>query len=130
MSSSPEAPGRPRSTGLLRVPMVRRCEIVPATGLLSQGYLVNLNVLGAYLAWDGRVRMSEVVRLSFTLPGNDLPLALRGVVAWVNPTQAHPVHSLPPGFGVKFVGLDEEHRRRITDAVTDYVRRHPHAVRR
>jgi Tfp pilus assembly protein PilZ len=115
---------------MLRVPMVRRCRIVPATGLLSEGYLVNLNVLGAYLAWDGRVRMSEIVRLSFTLAGNDRPLELRGVVAWVNPTQSHPVHSLPPGFGVKFLDLDDESRRRITAAVEEYVRRHPHALRR
>jgi len=109
--------------------MVRRCEVVPATGLRSEGFLVNLNVLGAYLAWEGRVRMSEVVRLSFTLPGNDQPVTLRGVVAWVNPTQAHPVHSLPPGFGVKFLDLDEHTRQRIVAAVTEYLRRHPHAVR-
>jgi hypothetical protein len=37
------------------------------------------------------------------------------------------VHSLPPGFGIKFENLSDEHRRRIEHIVGDYVARHPQA---
>jgi Tfp pilus assembly protein PilZ len=46
-----------------------------------------------------------------------------GVVAWTNPQQEHPVHSLPPGFGVAFRSLSEDARGRIEQIVFDYLAR-------
>ena len=51
-------------------------------------------------------------------------IALEGVRARY-PRQQHPVHSLPPGFGVKFEPLGPEDRRSIEDVVDEYVRRNP-----
>lgn len=52
-------------------------------------------------------------------------LVLQAVVTWVNPRQQHPVHSLPPGFGVKFPSLEAADRRRIESIVDEYVARNP-----
>ena len=46
-------------------------------------------------------------------------------MTWLNPRQQHPVHSLPPGFGVKFDELGPADRRTIEGVVEDYIRRHP-----
>jgi hypothetical protein len=46
-------------------------------------------------------------------------------VTWLNPRQQHPVHSLPPGFGVKFDELSPEDRRCIEGVIDDYARRNP-----
>jgi hypothetical protein len=44
-------------------------------------------------------------------------------VAWTNPRQQHPVHSLPPGFGVSFRDLSEANRKRIEGVVQEYAAR-------
>jgi hypothetical protein len=43
----------------------------------------------------------------------------------VNPLQQHPVHSLPPGFGVKFRDLSAEDTRSIERVIRDYNARVP-----
>lgn len=116
-----------RSTGLLRVPFVRRCTLELEDGSTTSGFIVNINVLGAYVAPDGLPRVGERVRFRFRTPGNEREVIGMGIVAWVNARQQHPVHSLPPGVGVKFLELSEEGRQRIERVVEDYVARHPKA---
>jgi hypothetical protein len=47
-------------------------------------------------------------------------LELEAVVAWNNPRQQHPVHSLPPGFGISFRNLSPEAHGAILALVADY----------
>ena len=117
-----------RSSGLLRVPFIRRCGIALDDGTTSSTFTVNINVLGAYVArdHDQMPRLQQAVTITLATPGKDTQLVLRGVVTWLNPRQQHPVHSLPPGFGVKFDPLSPEDRRCIEGIVEDYVRRNPH----
>jgi len=91
------------------------------------GFVVNLNVLGAYVAAEqvDFPALGEGVVCHLTTPENETEMPLSGVVAWVNAHQPHPVHSLPPGFGIKFENLLEEHRRRIQETVDQYLKRHP-----
>ncbi len=125
------SPGRPsatadrRSNGLLRVPFVRRCRLDFGDGASASAFLVNLNVLGAYVAMDELPALGRRVTLAFGLPGTERELAIRGVVAWVNARQQHPVHSLPPGFGVKFLELPDATRREIERVIDDYVEKRP-----
>jgi len=112
-----------RSTGLLRVPFVRRCQLEFEDGQRASALIVNINVLGAYVAHDVLPRLGRVLWLRFGVPGNVREVALRGVVAWVNRHQDDPVHSLPPGFGVRFAELGDEARQRIETLVDDYVKR-------
>jgi hypothetical protein len=113
-----------RSTGLLRVPFVQRCEIEFDDGTRDHALVVNINVLGAYVARDEAPRLGQPLRLRFGVPGRMGVVEARGAVAWVNQHQEHPVHSLPPGFGVRFSGREDEARRRIESIVSEYVRRH------
>ena len=124
MAPAGDASATARSTGLLRVPFIRRCDVDLGDGAPFTTYIVNINVLGAYVARDGLPPMGAALSFRFRMPGNEREIALSGVVAWLNPKQQHPVHSLPPGFGVKFVDLTPEDRGRIVGFVEDYAERH------
>lgn len=89
--------------------------------------MVNINVLGAYIAAEAKEfpPLGEAVTASFRTPDNDTEMSIAGAVAWVNAYQPHPVHSLPPGFGIRFQNLSDEHSRRIQRVVADYLDRHP-----
>lgn len=113
-----------RSTGPLRVPFIRRCHLQFDGGAAS-AFLVNINVLGTYVARDELPHLGDQVRVRFRLPANEREIEVTGVVAWLNPRQQHPVHSLPPGFGVSFRELSDDQRRAIEDVVEEYVARHP-----
>ena len=122
----PERPVR----GMVRVPFVRRCEIAFAsTGRTASAFIVNINVLGAYLAMDEMPALHETVTFRFQPPHKDCEVVLKGSVTWLNPRQQHPVHSLPPGFGVKLDPPIGEHRRCVEEVVEDYVARNPHVLK-
>jgi Tfp pilus assembly protein PilZ len=114
-----------RSTGLLRVPFIRRCALQFDGAALGHAFLVNINVLGTYVARDEMPHLGEHVIVRFRVPGNDREVEVEGVVAWLNPRQQHPVHSLPPGFGVSFRELSEGNRHAIENVVDEYIARHP-----
>jgi hypothetical protein len=114
---------------MLRVPFVRRCRLDFDDGASEAAFTVNINVLGAYLARDAMPRLGQAVTITFRAPDRELELVLQGGVTWINPRQQHPVHSLPPGFGVKFGPLRPQDRRCIETIVDDYVARNPQALR-
>ena len=110
------------------MPFIRRCSLQFAGGHPGHAFLVNINVLGTYVARDDMPHLGEQVSVRFHTPDNEREVLVQGVVAWLNPRQQHPVHSLPPGFGVSFRELSEENRRSIEDVVEEYVARHPVAL--
>jgi Tfp pilus assembly protein PilZ len=110
---------------LLRVPFVRRCALAFDDGTSASAFLVNINLLGVYIAYDEMPRLSQGVSVRFTVPDSDRELSLDGLVVWLNPRQQHPVHSLPPGFGVKFRDVSAEDTRSIERVITDYNARQP-----
>ena len=125
-------PGKPerRSNGLLRVPFVRRCDLAFDDGTRTAAFLVNISLLGAYIALD-QLQMpllNRGVTGRFPSPGREREVVFRGTVTWLNPKQQHPVHSLPPGFGVKLAALDPEDQRCIEEIVEEYIARNPHAA--
>jgi len=107
------------------VPFIRRCALAFDDGTSASTFTVNINVLGAYVARDQMPQLSQAVTITLATPGKDVQLVLRGTVTWLNPRQQHPVHSLPPGFGVKFDELSPEDRRCIEGVIDDYARRNP-----
>ncbi len=108
-----------------RVPFVRSCSVVPGGRDPYRALIVNISVQGCYLASEEPVKVGQTHRIRFTVPGNVLESEIVGAVIWVNTTQEHAVHSLPPGFGLRFLGLDARTRRRIDGVVREYLRRHP-----
>ena len=115
----------PRKAVLLRVPFVRRCALTFDDGTSASAFIVNINVLGVYVAYDEMPRLGQGVRVQFSLPDSERELSLDGFVVWLNPRQQHPVHSLPPGFGVRFEPLPPEDRRLIEGVIEEYLRRNP-----
>jgi Tfp pilus assembly protein PilZ len=113
-----------RSSGMLRIPFVRRSRLEFDDGLTAEAFIVNINVLGAYIALDLMPKLGQRVVCRFGLPGSEHEIEARAVVAWQNPHQAHPVHSLPPGCGVKFEQLSPSDRERIEQLVRDYIMQH------
>jgi len=112
-----------RAGGAIRVPFVRRCQLDYAGGQSESAFIVNINVLGAYVTHNAILPLGRVVLFRFQIPGNEREVAIDGVVAWTNPHQDHPVHSLPPGFGIAFRGLSDDSRGRIEQIVFDYLAR-------
>ena len=114
-----------RANGLLRVPFIRRCALDFGDGQAASAFLVNINVLGAYVTKDNLPPLGQRVTCRFAVPGNDIEVTVEAVVAWVSARQQHPVHSLPPGFGIKFRDLSPENRRRIEQLIENYVDQNP-----
>lgn len=112
-----------RAGGALRVPFVRRCQLDYGDGHIDSAFIVNINSLGAYVAHETIPTLGRTVVFRFQVPGSEREVVADGVVAWTNPHQEHPVHSLPPGFGVAFRGLSDDARTRIDQIVTDYLAR-------
>lgn len=125
--ANPESPSDRRSSGLLRIPFVRRCDLGFDDGSATSAFIVNINILGAYIAIDPMPRLGQAVSCRFSLPDSENPIAAKGVVVWQNPRQQHPVHSLPPGMGLRFLELGDEAQRRIEGLVEEYVARNPPA---
>jgi Tfp pilus assembly protein PilZ len=92
---------------------------------VGHAFLVNINVLGTYVARDDMPHLGEPVTIRFRTPDTEREVEVHGLVAWLNPRQQHPVHSLPPGFGVSFRDLSDDNRRAIENVVEEYVARHP-----
>jgi Tfp pilus assembly protein PilZ len=105
------------------VPFVRRCALLFDGGASASAFIVNINVLGVYIAHDEMPALHQAVRVTFNVPDSAIELSLEGVVAWLNPRQQHPVHSLPPGFGVQFRGVSDEDTRSIERVIADYKER-------
>jgi Tfp pilus assembly protein PilZ len=112
-----------RAGGAIRVPFVRRCHIEFRGGSSQSAFIVNINVLGAYVAHDVIPSLGDEIVCRFQVPGREGEVVIGGVVAWTNPVQEHPVHSLPPGFGIAFRGLTDISRERIEEVVFDYLER-------
>jgi hypothetical protein len=112
-----------RAGGAIRVPFVRRCRLDYGGGQVDSAFIVNINALGAYVAHETMPALGRTLVFRFQVPGSEREVTTDGVVAWTNPQQEHPVHSLPPGFGVAFRGLSEDARSRIDQIVADYLER-------
>jgi uncharacterized protein (TIGR02266 family) len=111
-----------RTNPFERVPLVRKCQLSFEDGHTGAAFLVNVSVVGAYVALDDAPPLGARVRCRFSIPGNSREVQAEGVVVWLNPRQQHPVHSLPPGIGLRFEQLSEGDRSRIEAFVRDSVR--------
>jgi hypothetical protein len=123
MSDTDRSVEKRRAGGAIRVPFVRRCRLEYAGGVTDRAFIVNINSLGVYVAQDQIPPLGQKVVVRFQEPGSEREIVGEGVVAWKNPEQEHPVHSLPPGFGIAFRELSADARRRIDAIVDEYLGR-------
>ena len=123
MSDAGRSTEKRRAGGAIRVPFVRRCRLEYAGGVVDGCFTVNINALGVYVAHDTIPPLGRLVVVRFQEPGSEREIVLEGVVAWSNPNQEHPVHSLPPGFGIAFRAIRDDARRRVDQIVGEYLSR-------
>ena len=123
-------PGPPADRRLQgRVPFVRRCALAFADGRRGGALIVNINTVGAYVAHDDRAgapasldpppQVGDLVTCRFGLPDRDDEVDVQALVTWVNARQPHPVHSLPPGFGLTFRKLSPRALAAIEQVMAD-----------
>lgn len=108
----------------LRIPFIRRCQLNLAGGEHS-GLMLDLSLAGAYVECKDLLAVRDSTVVSFRVPGNERILRLPAVVIWVNSTQVHPVHSLPPGCGLRFLEVKEPERTLISWTILNYCLRNP-----
>lgn len=120
-----------------RVPFVQRCMLELPGGRVVSAFTVNMSAVGAYLTRDDFApadpkapppadelpKVGEKVVCRFLLPDRHDEVTAHGTVTWLNSRQQHPVHSLPPGFGVRFEAVSPADRERIEQMVREYSRK-------
>jgi hypothetical protein len=117
------------------MPFVRRCWLGLPDGTAVSAFTVNISAVGAYLTRadfaparpgtpppaDELPQVGQTVLCHFTLPDSETEVVVHGTVTWLNSRQQHAVHSLPPGFGLRFDDLSPEARDRIDAVVAAYL---------
>ena len=114
-------PATPRS---LRIPFVRRCTLSNG-GKEEPAFLIDLSIAGVYVTADTLPSEGREVVLKFRVPGNDRLLEVQAIVVYVNRDQKHPVHSLPPGAGLRFQNLSIEDSKLIVGTIRAYCMSNP-----
>jgi len=88
-----------------------------------QGMIWNVSVVGVYCVLTPPLPASgEIVRLTFTLPGDPAPIICQARIRWQNaPSIFKGVGqikmALPPGCGIEFTVLDARDAERISQRV-------------
>jgi hypothetical protein len=105
-------------SGLWRIPFLQECRL--SEGARTRvGQMFNLSALGAYLVLDPIPRVGECYELSFCLRGNE-SIHVTAVVTWRNTGEGPGSADLPPGCGVRFLGLIPVECQRIHAFVKAY----------
>src|SRR5881396_491865 len=104
-------------TGLFRIACVQPCSVNDGK-LIRSGAIWNMSVGGVYLVVKAIPSVGNYLSVSFILPGEAEAVTAATVVAWRNAPSRWPgrgvaAASLPPGCGLRFVGLSTDDRRRI-----------------
>jgi len=106
-------------TGFVRVPYLRRCQIMVESRPLL-GVVCNVSAVGLYAALDEIPEEGERVEVSFMLPRESRRFLATAEVVWRNPLDALRLDRMPPGCGLRFVSLPAADRARIERLVLEY----------
>ncbi len=114
----------PAASRTLRIPFVRRCSLISDQNE-QPGMVLDLSLTGIYVQTEVLPKEGDVLTITFRVPGNDRLLNIKGIVVWINLNQAHPVHSLPPGFGFSFLAATPQDAALIAQTIVTYCRSNP-----
>ena len=120
-TARPSQPG----PGQHRVACAQPCSINDGK-LIRSGAIWNMSAGGVYLVVKAIPSVGNYLSVSFVLPGEIEPVTAATVVAWRNapsdlPGRGASAPGLPPGCGLRFVGLSTDDRRRIENRVRSSV---------
>jgi uncharacterized protein (TIGR02266 family) len=86
-------------------------------------YAANISVGGVFVQTENPAELDQIVTVSLSLPGSEMPVETKGVVVHrVTPEQAKE-KSVVPGMGVQFLDSSDEFRGAIERAI-DHILKH------
>jgi hypothetical protein len=109
-------------SALWRIPFIQECRLTQG-GKGQPAQMLNLSALGTYLVMDPIPDVGASFTLSFRLR-EEAPLTLDAVVTWRNVDQGPGRPDLPPGCGVRFLGLASSELETIQAFVRAYTSGH------
>jgi len=84
-------------------------------------YIRDLSATGIFVRTNTPEDAGTRINLRFTPPdGSGEPLELEGEVIWVNPVRPGHSDNLHPGMGIRFVGIEDEHRHRLVEYIKTF----------
>jgi two-component system chemotaxis response regulator CheY len=76
----------------------------------TAGYTLDVSVGGLFLETPNPLSLGERLKLKLSLPGKDHSIFFQGRVAWVNSPLSPSNGTHPPGMGVEFLNIEDEHQ--------------------
>jgi hypothetical protein len=110
------------ASGHQRIACGEPCEVSLGSDR-RQGMIWNVSVVGVYCVLAPPLPASgEIVRLTFTLPGDPAPITCQARIRWQNAPSifkgcGQTKMALPPGCGIEFTVLDARDAERISQRV-------------
>jgi hypothetical protein len=120
MAKPPQAHGAPSDEVLrrVRIPFVRRA-LLSLPGGEREGFLVDLGLAGVFLETADPLALGLAGEVTFSLPGNEIPVKARCRVAWWH-REGTPPRSLPSGAGLEFVEMSQADEARVRSVVLEH----------
>jgi CheY-like chemotaxis protein len=107
-------------SGLARIPFAQSCHLQGVRGH-HDAKICNLSAAGVYITLEPVPGVGEAFVISLPLPGREVPLTVDSVVTWRNALWDRRVLDLPPGCGLRFLGLSPRDLQQIHALVKSYV---------
>jgi CheY-like chemotaxis protein len=119
-STKHSSPVRRPGSGLSRIPFAQPCHIEGVQGR-RDAKTCDLSAAGVYITLEPVPTVGEAFVISLPLPGREVPLNVDSVVTWRNALWDRRVLDLPPGCGLRFLGLSPHDLQDIHALVKTYV---------
>jgi hypothetical protein len=104
----------------LRIPFVQGASLVRGEEH-QRVFLLDLGLSGAFAEISEPLAVGATARLTFPLPGNDIPLVVGCRVAWRHARDERPTH-LPEGAGLEFVEISPADHARLRRHLVEHCR--------
>ncbi|HLU67074.1 MAG TPA: TIGR02266 family protein [Kofleriaceae bacterium] len=83
-------------------------------------YIRDISATGIFVRTNSPEQPGTRLNLRFTPNGQRSPFELEGEVIWWNPYRPGSKDNLHPGMGIRFIGLTEDDRRRLSGLIKTF----------
>jgi type IV pilus assembly protein PilZ len=83
-------------------------------------YIRDISATGIFVRTNSPVEPGTRHNVRFTPHGASDPLELEGEVIWINPYRPGQPDNLHPGMGIRFIGLSDDERRRLSELIKTF----------
>jgi uncharacterized protein (TIGR02266 family) len=80
-------------------------------------YAMNISRGGMFISTKKPLKVGTAISLEFIIPDIKVPIKVKGKVLWINEPKQIKGTNLIPGMGIKFQGLHEKERKKLSDFV-------------